>query len=97
MSKKIVFTFGRFQTPTRGHEELIRFVMTYANSTGADARIYPSKSHDSVRNPLPYQHKIQFLRQLFPWANIVDDPKAVNLFAICRDLFHFCRLFSAML
>lgn len=86
MSKRIVFTFGRFQTPTKGHEELIRFVMTYANSTGAEARIYPSKTHDSSRNPLPYPHKIQFLRQLFPWANIVDDPKAVNLFAICRDL-----------
>lgn len=86
MSKKIVFTFGRFNPPTKGHEELLRFVMTYANSTGADARVYISKSHDSTRNPLPYKQKIQFLRQLFPWANIIDDVKAINLFAICREL-----------
>lgn len=86
MGKKAVFTFGRFQVPTRGHEELVRFVMSYAKSHGAEGRIYPSKSQDKNKNPLPYSSKIQFLRQLFPWANIMDDPKAVNAFAICRDL-----------
>jgi hypothetical protein len=86
MGKKVVFTFGRFQVPTRGHEELVKFVMSYARSHGAEGRIYPSKSHDNNKNPLPYPMKVQFLRQLFPWANIIDDPKAINAFAICREL-----------
>lgn len=86
MGKKVVFTFGRFQVPTKGHEELVRFVMSYAKSHGAEGRIYPSKSQDANKNPLPYSQKVQFLRTLFPWANIIDEPKAVNAFAICREL-----------
>ena len=86
MGKKCIFTFGRFQVPTRGHEELIRFVMQYAQRQGAEGRIYASKSQDANKNPLAYKDKVQYLRLLFPWANIIDDPKAVNAFAICRDL-----------
>jgi cytidylate kinase len=86
MSKKVVFTFGRCNPFTKGHEELIRFVVDLAKRNGSEHRIYLSKSQDPKKNPLPYKQKVGFARLLFPWANIVDDAVAVSTFAICRKL-----------
>ena len=85
-NKKVVFIFGRFQVPTKGHAEMIHFGASYAKRIGAEFRVYTSKSHDPNKNPLPYQQKLLFLRQLFPGINIVDDPNATTAFAICRQL-----------
>lgn len=84
--RKTVFLFGRFQVPTKGHEEMIRFGYNYAKRIGADFRVYTSKSYDPVKNPLPYHDKIRFLHQLFPGINIVDDPNVKTAFDICRQL-----------
>ena len=84
--RKVVFLFGRFQVPTKGHEEMIRYGFNYAKRIGADFRVYTSKSQDPVKNPLPYQQKIAFLHQLFPGINIVDDPNVRTAFDICRQL-----------
>lgn len=86
MEKKVVFTFGRMNPFTKGHEELIKFVVSFAKSNGAEHRIYLSKSQGGSKNPLSYTQKLGFARQLFPQVNIVDDPAAVNAFAICRRL-----------
>lgn len=85
-NKKIVFIFGRFQVPTRGHAEMIMFGADYARRTGAEFRVYTSQSQDSVKNPLPYHTKVGFLRQLFPGINIVEDPSVKTAFDICRKL-----------
>jgi hypothetical protein len=85
-NKKVVFIFGRFQVPTKGHAEMIHFGANYARKIGAEFRVYTSKSWDSKKNPLPYQQKVMFLRQLFPGINIVDDPNATTAFAICKKL-----------
>lgn len=84
--RKVVFLFGRFQVPTKGHEEMIRFGFNYAKRIGADFRVYTSKSQDPIKNPLPYHDKIRFLHQLFPGINIVDDPNVKTAFDICRQL-----------
>ena len=86
MTRKCVFLFGRFQVPTKGHEEMIRYGFNYAKRIGAEFRLYTSKSQDPVKNPLPYRQKIQFLHQLFPGINIVDDPNVKTAFDICRQL-----------
>lgn len=85
-NKKIVFIFGRFQVPTRGHAEMIMYGADYARRTGAEYRVYTSQSHDSVKNPLPYHTKIGILRQLFPGINVIEDPSAKTAFHICRKL-----------
>src|SRR6185503_8214306 len=72
-NKHVVFTFGRFQSPTIGHKKLIDKVTTVAKETGAEPRIYASHSHDSAKNPLPYDRKIHHLRKLFPEANVISD------------------------
>ena len=84
--KKVVFIFGRFQVPTKGHAEMIHYGAQYAHSRGAEFRVYTSKSQDPKKNPLPYKLKVAFLRQLFPGINIVDDPNATTAFAICKSL-----------
>ena len=85
-NKKLVFIFGRFQVPTKGHAEMIMFGADYARRTGAEYRVYTSQSHDSVKNPLPYHTKVGLLRQLFPGINVIEDPSAKTAFHICRKL-----------
>ena len=85
-NKKVVFIFGRFQVPTRGHAEMIMFGADYARRIGAEYRVYTSQSQDSVKNPLPYHTKVGFLRQLFPGINVVEDPSVKTAFDICRKL-----------
>ena len=85
-NKKLVFIFGRFQVPTKGHAEMIMFGADYARRTGAEYRVYTSQSHDSVKNPLPYHTKVGILRQLFPGINVIEDPSAKTAFHICRKL-----------
>lgn len=85
-NKRLVFIFGRFQVPTKGHAEMIRYGADYAKRIGAEFRVYTSKSWDPKKNPLPYQQKIMFLRQLFPGVNVVDDPNVRTAFDICRKL-----------
>lgn len=84
--KKVVFIFGRFQVPTKGHAEMIHYGANYAKKIGAEFRVYTSKSWDAKKNPLPYQQKVSFLRQIFPGINVVDDPNATTAFAICKKL-----------
>jgi hypothetical protein len=84
--KKVVFIFGRFQVPTKGHAEMIHYGAQYARSKSAEFRVYTSKSQDPKKNPLPYKIKVAFLKQLFPGINVVDDPQATTAFAICKKL-----------
>lgn len=84
-NKKLVFVFGRFQVPTKGHAELIHFVTDLARRTGAEARVYTSHSHDKDKNPLPYELKLMFLRQLFPGVNIVQSPHKI-LWQILKEI-----------
>ena len=87
MSKKtIVFTFGRFQPPTIGHGKLFNAVISHAKSVGGEHRIYASQSFDggrpraAVKNPLRYEDKIRFLKQMFPQANIVKSGAGIDTF-----------------
>lgn len=69
--KKVVFTFGRFNPPTTGHEKLIDNVVALAKKKRAENRIYISNSHDSRKNPLPPAVKKKFMTKAFPKANII--------------------------
>ena len=47
-----VFTFGRFNPPTTGHEKLMKAAGSEAERSKSDLRIYPSRSVDARKNPL---------------------------------------------
>ena len=76
--KSVVFTFGRFNPPTTGHEKLLIKVASIA--IGNDYKIFASQSDDKKKNPLKYKEKVQLMRKLFPkyGRNIVLDTKIKN-------------------
>ena len=88
--KRGVIVFGRFNPPTMGHGKLIERVIEVAD--GDDHFIFPSPTVDKPskqlgrvdpeksRNPLPWEAKVGIMRELFPDANIVQDPEIVSLF-----------------
>jgi len=64
--KTAVYTFGRFNPPTIGHEKLLRVVQTTSTKEGGDYFIYTSHSQDSKKNPLTHKQTINFLKLIFP-------------------------------
>ena len=72
-AETVVFTFGRFNPPTTGHEKLIKKVASVAGSN--PFRIYPSHSQDPQKNPLPHSLKVAYMRQMFRryGKNIIAD------------------------
>ena len=78
--KKVVFTFGRFNPHTTGHEKLIDTVVSLARRNGAENRIYISNSQDARKNPLPPRDKKRFMSKAFPKANIILSPEAITPF-----------------
>lgn len=60
----VVFAFGRFQPPHRGHCILANFVIQAAAKLNADAVIFGSTSQDPKKNPLPWKLKMQLFQQL---------------------------------
>jgi len=84
--KSVVFTFGRFQPPTSGHQLLINKVIKEASKLRAEHRIYPSHSQDSKQNPLSHKDKVLYMRKMFPKADIVDDKKAKTPYHVLESL-----------
>jgi len=63
--KTAVFTFGRFNPPTIGHEVLVDKIETVASRNRADAFVFVSSSQDSKKNPLDYRDKIKWMKKMF--------------------------------
>ncbi len=83
----IVFTFGRFNPPTTGHEKLIQKVASVAGSN--KFRIYPSHTQNPKRDPLPYALKIAYMRKMFKKyaKNIIADKDAKTAIMVAEKLF----------
>lgn len=79
-AKAAVFTFGRFNPPTKGHAKLIATVERIAKEINADPFVFMSRSHDQNKNPLTYQDKLIFIRKFFPDTNIIDNDEIKNPF-----------------
>ena len=61
-----VFTFGRFNPPTIGHEKLINaLAKQQSKNAGSKMYVYASKSNAAQKNPLPYAKKIAYMRKMF--------------------------------
>ena len=82
-----VFTFGRFNPPTTGHEKLINALAKQASS-GQPMYVYPSHSQNPKKDPLPHNKKVAYMRAMFPQyrRNIVVS-KSRNVFDIAVELY----------
>ena len=61
-----VFTFGRFNPPTIGHEKLLNVVGSTATKAKAESFVYTSHTQDTKKNPLSNDQKIVFMKMMFP-------------------------------
>lgn len=86
-AKEVVFTFGRFNPPTNGHEKLLSKVASIAS--GNNYRIYASQSQDPKKNPLDFKSKIKIMRKMFPkhGRNIMADTGIRNVLDILVKLY----------
>ena len=96
-----VFTFGRFNPPTIGHEKLIKVVASTATKENGDYFIYMSHSHDAKKNPLNYAHKMMFMKLMFPThrSNIAKSNArhALEVASQLYDTGHYSKLVMVVL
>ena len=76
--KTAVFTFGRFNPPTIGHEVLVNKIETVAKRNRADAFVFLSSSQDSKKNPLDYKDKVKWMKKMFK-------PRGQDIFKYSKD------------
>ena len=63
--KPVLFTYGRMNPPTIGHEKLINKMFELARKVKGDARVYLSHTKDRKKNPLDYRTKLRFAQAAF--------------------------------
>lgn len=74
-TKHITFCFGRMNPPTMGHKQ----VFDTMKAQGGDMMIFLSQTQDKKKNPLDYQTKIKFVKEMFPqYADKVVDNAGLN-------------------
>lgn len=85
----VVITFGRFNPPSLGHENLLNAVQEQAEELDAEYRIYPSRTSDKKQNPLDFKSKYNILQHIFTnhAENIINDPEnGDNIYDILTSL-----------
>ena len=79
-----VFTFGRFNPPTTGHEKLIdALAKQQKRNTGSLMYVFPSHSQDPKKNPLPHAKKVAYMKKMFrKYAKNITVHKSRNVFEV---------------
>ena len=77
----VVFTFGRMNPPTIGHEKLLDVSMSKGSGVH---RVYATQSQDNKKNPLDWKTKIKYMRKVFPKhaRHILMDKRAKTIFDV---------------
>ena len=84
-----IFTFGRFNPPTTGHEKLIdALAREQSKNAGSKMYVFPSQSQNPKKDPLPFALKVAYMRKMFPKyaKNIMANKKVKMVFDIAVDL-----------
>ena len=83
-----VFTFGRFNPPTTGHEKLIdALAREQGKNPGAPMYVYPSHSQNPKKDPLPHNKKVAYMKKMFPkYKRNITVSRARNVFDIAVEL-----------
>ena len=81
--KSVVFTFGRMNPPTTGHQLLVNKLVAYARQIGAAPRVYLSHSV-GAKDPLQYDKKVAFARAAF--GSLVKKSNARTVIEVLKAL-----------
>lgn len=69
----IVFTFGRFNPPTKGHQKLVEAVVDISRKENADHCIFLSHSQNPNTDPLSWALKHRVCKEAFHGVSICSD------------------------
>lgn len=81
---KAVFSFGRMNPPTVGHEKLVNKVRAVARAHKGDPLIYLSHTHKLPKDPLDYNNKIKLAKKAF--GRIVKMSRANTIIKVLQEL-----------
>jgi len=82
----VVFTFGRFNPPTIGHQKLVSKVSEVAANQNADQIVYLSKTQKPGKDPLSWQDKYDLFKKMFPSINVSRDHAIINPYVALETL-----------
>ena len=66
VGRTAVFSFGRLNPPTIGHEKLVNAIQSEAKKVGGTPMLFLSRTEGDAKNPLPYSKKNRFAKMAFP-------------------------------
>ena len=83
--KSVVFAYGRYNPPHKGHRLLIEQVIETARRTKKTPIIIVSHSVGNAKNPLPVENKVRILRRWFPNVTITASSKEKSIAKITQN------------
>ena len=88
--KTVVFSFGRFNQPTTGHQKLLQKIIQTAKQQSGQPMMFVSYSQDAKKNPLTAKQKIAYIKKMFPKETrelkLKDDSSLRNAMDIATKL-----------
>jgi citrate lyase synthetase len=80
-----VITFGRMNPPTKGHEFLVSKLLETAIEENGVPMVFLSKSENNERNPLLYEEKKVWTKEIFG-ENIIKDYEGRTFINVLEEL-----------
>ena len=88
--KTVVFSFGRLNPPTVGHQKLLQKIVQTAKQQSGQPMMFVSYSQDAKKNPLTVRQKIAYIKKMFPKESrelkLQDSPSLRNVMDIASEL-----------
>ena len=88
--KTVVFSFGRLNPPTIGHQKLLQKIVQTAKQQSGQPMMFVSYSQDAKKNPLTAKQKIAYIKKMFPKEarelKLKDDSSLRNAMDIATEL-----------
>ncbi len=75
-AKPVVFTFGRFNPITNGHEIAVNDIIKQAKAKSGTPMIFTSQTQDKKKNPLSYNDKTKFMKSF--WGKMIVKDKKIR-------------------
>ena len=83
--KAAIFTFGRFNPITKGHEENVNQLIKLGKKYKATPMLFLSQSNDKKKNPLKFEDKVKLANKFFD-IKVSENSKLKTAFQILEDL-----------
>ena len=97
MKNIVIIAFGRFNPISVGHKKMAKFMKQKADELNGQALVYLSHSYDGkdsgkfklkkCKNPLPYDKKLQFVRDALDQFVTIIESDAINIYQALHECY----------